>query len=203
MAMNILLVIGAYLLGSIPSGFIIGKAKGIDVRKYGSGNIGTSNVARTLGKTAAIITLLGDGVKGLIPVLLARVLTGSDIWMVAAGLAAIVGHNWPIYLKFKGGKGVTTTYGAYLGIAWLPAILTICSWILLALLTKKSSLAALSSSLCAPIFAYVFHAPSPVILFAVIGVVMIYIRHTANIKRLLAGTENRLVDKIEVERDDS
>jgi glycerol-3-phosphate acyltransferase PlsY len=201
--MKILMVIFAYLLGAIPFGFLIGKAQGIDVRKYGSGSIGTSNVARTVGKQAAILTLLGDGLKGLICVLLARGLLESEAWIVAVGIAAVIGHNWPIYLKFKGGKGVTTTYGAFLGLAWLPALVTIATWVLVTLLSKKSSVAALSASLCAPIFAYIFGASPLTIGFAVICLVMIYIRHTANIKRILAGTENLLSDKIDVEREDS
>ncbi len=201
---NIGLIIGAYLLGAIPFGFIIGKAKGIDVRKYGSGNTGTSNVARALGKKAAILTLLGDGLKGLIPVLIAKIFLESDlVWVTAVGLAAIVGHNWPVYLKFRGGKGVTTTYGVFLGLAWPPALLTIITWIVVSLLTRTSSVAALSSSLCAPLFAFLLHVPFPIIVFAVISVVMIYIRHTANIKRLLKRTENRLDDQIAVEQEDS
>lgn len=201
--MNIVMIILAYLLGSIPFGFVIGKLKGVDVRKYGSGNIGTSNVARTLGKKAAILTLLGDGLKGLILVLLAKVLLENEIWVVAVGLAAIVGHNWSLYLKFKGGKGVTTTYGAYLGIAWQPALATILTWLGIVYFSKKSSIAALTSSVCAPVFAYFLTDSIPVRVFAVIGLVMIYIRHTANIKRILAGTENRLDAKIDVKQEDS
>ena len=196
--MHIFFIVCAYLLGSIPFGFAIGKIKGVDIRKYGSGNIGTSNVARILGKKAAIATLLGDGLKGLFPVLLARFLGLDEGWIVAVGLAAIAGHNWSMYLKFKGGKGVTTTYGAYLGIAWLPGLLTIATWLLVTKVTKKSSLAALSSSALGPIFALVLGNSQPVIIFAVLGAVMIYARHTENIKRILAGTENTLTDKVEV-----
>jgi glycerol-3-phosphate acyltransferase PlsY len=200
--MHFVLIVCAYLLGSLPFGFVIGKMKGVDIRKYGSGNIGTSNVARILGKKAAIATLLGDGLKGLIPVLLARILGLDEVWIVAVGLAAIVGHNWSIYLKFKGGKGVTTTYGAYLGIAWLPGLLTIASWLIVTKITKKSSLAALSSSVLGPIFALVLGASRPVLIFAILGFVMIYARHTENIKRILAGTENTLTEKIEVPEDE-
>lgn len=200
--MNILFLVFAYLLGSIPFGFVIGKAKGIDVRKYGSGNIGTSNVARTLGKKAAILTLLGDGLKGLIPVLLAKVFLSTDAWTAAVGLAAIIGHNWPVYLKFKGGKGVTTTYGAYLGIAWLPGLLTIISWLVITARWKKSSVAALVSSLLAPIFALVFRVSMPVVVFAAIGLVLIYLRHVDNIKRILAGTENTLTERVDIHEKD-
>ena len=145
--MNIVCLIIAYVLGSIHFGFVIGKAKGVDIRKYGSGNIGTSNVARILGKKAAMLTLLGDGLKGLLPVLLAKMLIENDIWIVAVGLAAIAGHNWSIFLKFKGGKGVTTTYGVYLGLAWLPGLLTILAWVIVTAVTNKSSVAALLSGI--------------------------------------------------------
>jgi glycerol-3-phosphate acyltransferase PlsY len=201
--MKVVVIIAAYLLGAIPFGLIIGKMKGIDIRKYGSGNIGTSNVARTLGKKAAIFTLLGDGLKGLIAVLLARLLLDGNTWIAAAGMAAIIGHNWPVFLKFKGGKGVTTTYGAFLGIALLPALATIFTWVLITLTTKKSSYAALISSPCAPIFAYLLGAPLSAILFAVLTFIMIYIRHTENIKRILSGTELSLTDKIETDQEET
>ncbi len=202
MLIKVCILLVSYVLGAIPFGFIIGKMKGIDVRKYGSGNIGTSNVARTLGKKAAILTLVGDGLKGLIAVLLARILLpGNFLWIAAAGVAAVVGHCWTVFLKFKGGKGVTTTYGAFLGIAWLPALATILIWVLVTLRIKTSSAAALSSALCAPVFAYVSGFlisgdPLPGIVFAVVSLVIIYIRHIDNIKRILAGKELRLDEKI-------
>jgi glycerol-3-phosphate acyltransferase PlsY len=203
--MNIVLIILAYLLGSVPFGFVIAKTKGVDIRQYGSGNIGTSNVARVLGKKAAILTLLGDGLKGLLPVVLTKMFIDADGWIIAVGLATIIGHNWPIFLKFRGGKGVTTTYGAYLGIAWLPGLLTILSWMIVTAKTKKSSVAALASALCAPIFALLLNVAFPILLFAVLGMALIYIRHIDNIKRIIAGTENLLTDKIDVgqEKEDS
>ncbi|PIE33626.1 acyl-phosphate glycerol 3-phosphate acyltransferase [candidate division KSB3 bacterium] len=203
MFMNIVCLIIAYILGSIPFGFVIGKTKGIDIRKYGSGNIGTSNVTRVLGKKAAILTLLGDGLKGLLPVLLARWVLDSDTWLVATGLAAIAGHNWSVFLNFRGGKGVTTTYGAYLGIAWLPGLLTIFSWVIVTVMTKKSSVAALLSAICAPILALVLGTSLPILMFAIIGAALIYVRHIDNIRRIVAGTENALTDKIEIEQDET
>lgn len=200
--MKMALVLLAYLVGAIPFGLLIGKLRGIDIRKYGSGNIGTSNVARTLGKKAAIQTLLGDGLKGLLMVLLARVLFDEEPWIVAVALAAIIGHNWSIYLKFKGGKGVTTTYGAYLGLAWLPALATIAVWLAMTKATNKASIAALISSLCAPIFALLFRVSTPVLVFSVLGLLMIYIRHIENIKRLLAGKENTLSKTQDVEQEE-
>lgn len=189
----------AYLLGSIPFGLLVGKAKGVDIRKYGSGNIGTSNVGRILGKEAAIATLLGDGLKGLIPVLLARWLLGNTMWWLAAtGIAAIAGHNWPVWLKFKGGKGVTTTYGAFLGIAWLPALATILTWVVVTKITNKSSVAALISAPAEPIWAFLLGGSVPVIVFAGVTCALIYVRHISNIQRILAGTESRLDDKVEV-----
>lgn len=200
--MNVLFVLVAYLVGSIPFGFLIGKMHGIDIRKYGSGNIGTSNVARTLGKKAAIQTLLGDGLKGLLMVILARLLFEQEGWIIAVALAAIIGHNWSIYLKGKGGKGVTTTYGAYLGLAWLPALATIITWLVITKATNKSSVAALISAASALIFALLFGTSMPVLLFAVISVVMIYLRHIDNIRRILAGEENTLSQTIDVEKEE-
>ncbi|PID58203.1 acyl-phosphate glycerol 3-phosphate acyltransferase [candidate division KSB3 bacterium] len=201
--MKIVLLIGAYLFGSIPFGFLIGKMHGVDVRQYGSGNIGTSNVSRLLGTKAALATLLGDGLKGLLPVLAAWMLLGrNDIWLIATGLAAIIGHNWSLYLKFRGGKGVTTTYGAYLAIAWLPGLLTIASWLIVTAVTKKSSLAALSSSLLAPIFALTLGSSIAVVVFSILGTAMIYARHTENIKRILAGKETALTKRIDVPNDE-
>lgn len=197
---SLTLLIVAYLLGSIPFGLLVGKTRGIDIRKYGSGNIGTSNVARILGKKAAIATLLGDGLKGLLPVLLARLIVGDAAWWLSAtGLAAIVGHNWPVWLKFQGGKGVTTTYGAFLGVAPLPALATILTWVVVTKTTNKSSLAAVVSAPAAPLCAWLFRTPAAVIAFAGIGCVMIYVRHISNIQRLIAGTESRLDDTIDVE----
>lgn len=197
--LKIVLIVLAYLSGSIPFGYVLGKRRGIDIRKYGSGNIGTSNVVRTLGKKAALMTLLGDGFKGLIPVLLTRVMLPDDyVWSVIVGLAAIAGHNWPIYLKFKGGKGVTTTYGAFLGIALLPALATIGTWILITYLSKQSSIAALISAPCAPLYAYLFGVPAAGIWFALIGAVLIYIKHITNIQRLLKGTEIPLTQKADM-----
>ncbi len=194
----------AYALGSIPFGLLIGKARGIDIRQYGSGNIGTSNVARTLGKKAAIATLLGDGLKGLIPVLLARLVVGVDMWwLTATAIAAIAGHNWPVWLKFKGGKGVTTTYGAFLGVAWLPALATILTWVAVIKITKKSSIAALTSAPAAPLFAFLSGSSGAVMAFAGIACALIYIRHLPNIQRLLSGTELRLDKRIEVDNEDS
>lgn len=194
------MVVLAYLLGAIPFGYVIGKRKGIDIRQYGSGNIGTSNVKRILGKKAAAMTLLGDGLKGLIPVVMARALHVDGWWLVAVALAAIIGHNWPVYLKFKGGKGVTTTYGSFLGIAPVPALLTILIWVIVSKTTKKASIAALSSSVCAPILAFVFGGPLPVVAFALITMALIYLRHIENIKRLIAGKELTLHETIPVEK---
>ena len=193
------MVVLAYLLGAIPFGYLIGKRKGIDIRQHGSGNIGTSNVKRILGKKAAAMTLLGDGLKGLIPVVMARALHLDGWWLVAVALAAIIGHNWPVYLKFKGGKGVTTTYGSFLGIALLPALLTILIWVIVSKTTKKASIAALSSSVCAPILAFTFGGSLPIVAFALITMALMYLRHIENIKRLLSGKELTLTETIKVE----
>jgi len=202
MVLQIGMVILAYLLGAIPFGYLIGKRKGIDIRQHGSGNIGTSNVKRILGKKAAAATLLGDGLKGLIPVLMARALHLDGWWLIAVALAAIIGHNWPVYLKFKGGKGVTTTYGSFLGLAWQPALLTILIWVIVSKTTKKASIAALSSSVCAPMLTLALGQPLPILVFALLTMALMYLRHIENIKRLLAGKELTLTETIPVESKD-
>lgn len=194
--MNVGMVAAAYFLGAIPFGYLIAKTKGVDIRQAGSGNIGATNVERVLGKTAGKITLLCDGLKGLLPVLLARAATQDERWLAAVALATIIGHNWPVYLQFKGGKGVTTTYGSFLGLAWLPAAQTILIWVAVKKMTKTASIAALTSSACAPLFVIgFFHQPSrfqtgaSALVFAVITAVLIYLRHIPNIQRLLANEE--------------
>jgi len=137
MIRHVLLVAAAYLLGAIPFGLLIARLqKGIDIRDHGSGNIGTSNVLRTLGKRAALLTLVGDLMKGYLPVLVGSLLGVSQPWLVLAGAAAVIGHNWPIYIRFRGGKGVATSFGAALGIMPAPAGLTLLVYLLVAAIAR-------------------------------------------------------------------
>jgi glycerol-3-phosphate acyltransferase PlsY len=194
----VLAAIGGYLLGSIPFGLLITRAAGLgDVRKIGSGNIGATNVLRTGRRELAALTLLLDALKGFVAVLLARYFWGGDVIYIAA-IAAFVGHCFPIWLGFKGGKGVATFIGVLFGIAWPAGIAFCVVWLIIALAQRYSSLAALTASVTAPIFAYVawLEGWGPdgtkfAAVAAVIAAVVIY-NHRANIGRLINGTEPKI-----------
>ena len=187
----ILAAIGGYLLGSVPFGLVITRALGRgDLRAIGSGNIGATNVLRTGHKGAALATLLLDSGKGAIAVLLARWLGGDQAALVAGG-AAFLGHLFPIWLGFKGGKGVATFLGTTLALFWPVGLIACGLWLATAAITRISSLSALVAAIGAPVFALVFG------LYGLAGVTafmaaLILIRHRANIQRLLAGTEPRI-----------
>jgi glycerol-3-phosphate acyltransferase PlsY len=194
----ILIVIIAYLLGSIPFGMITATQRGVDIRKYGSGNIGTTNVLRTLGAKAAVITLIGDILKGTLAVLIMKGFQGTEIWIALAGLAAIIGHNWPVFLKFKGGKGVATSFGVFLGIWPLVALVGAGIWLTVVSIWRYSSLGALVSFLCLPFLIYKFNGPDPYIGLSVLVAILIVYRHCDNIKRLWQGTESKIGQKVKV-----
>jgi glycerol-3-phosphate acyltransferase PlsY len=186
-------VIG-YLLGSIPFGLVLTRAMGLgNLREIGSGNIGTTNVLRTGNKAAAAATLLLDGGKGAAAVLLARFLAGEDAAQLA-GLMAFLGHCFPVWLQFKGGKGVATFLGLMLALAWPVGIACCLSWIAAAALSRISSLGALVAAFVAPIWAYVLNYEAGIAL-AILLAVSVFWRHAANITRLRAGTEPRIGQK--------
>ena len=140
---GILLVLFGYVLGSVPTGYLVGRALGVDVRKVGSGNIGTANVLRAAGKWAAVLTLAGDMLKGLVPVVVAR-LTVQNEWLIAAvAFAAVVGHCWPVFLRFKGGKAVATGAGTTIGLAPLIGLCLFAFWWAVVLLSRYTSLGAI------------------------------------------------------------
>lgn len=188
-----LIIIIAYLLGSIPTGYWLGRIKGIDIRQFGSGNIGMTNVLRVLGKPAAILTLIVDIGKGAVAVtLIPYLLHTTDPWMkVLAGLAAVSGHNWTIFLKFKGGKGVATSAGIFLGLAWLPTVLVLLIFGIVLALFRYVSLGSIVAAVCFPILMFLFHQHILYIILSILLALFIIIRHRSNIKRLLAGTENK------------
>ena len=186
-------VIG-YLLGSIPFGLVLTRAMGLgNLREIGSGNIGTTNVLRAGSKAAAAATLILDGGKGAAAVLLARALAGEDAAQLA-GLMAFVGHCFPVWLKFKGGKGVATFLGLMLALAWPVGIACCLSWVAAAAVSRISSLSALVAALAAPIWAYLLHYQSSMAL-AVLLAVIVFWRHSANITRLRTGMEPRIGQK--------
>jgi len=188
-------VIGGYLLGSIPFGVLITRFSGLgDVRNIGSGNIGATNVLRTGRKDLAALTLLGDGGKGLVAVLVVRALLGPEAGALAGG-AAFVGHLFPIWLKFKGGKGVATFFGVMFAVAWPVGLACAATWIAVALLSRYSSAGALAATAMSPLYAVALHQPRIVVGLALILAVLIFVRHRENIARLLAGTESRIGKK--------
>lgn len=190
-------IVGGYLLGSIPFGLIATRLGGAgDIRQIGSGNIGATNVLRSGRKDLAAITLLGDAGKGVVAVLLARWLTHDNAAIVAlAGGAAFTGHLFPVWLKFRGGKGVATFYGVLLAAAWPIGVLAAVTWLAVAFLFRLSSLAALVAAAFAAPFALATDQPYPMLALSLFMAVLIFIRHKDNIGRLLKGQEPRIGKK--------
>jgi glycerol-3-phosphate acyltransferase PlsY len=183
-----------YLFGSIPFGLLLTRIAGLgDIRRIGSGNIGATNVLRTGNKGLAAATLLLDGGKGAAAVLIARWIGGHDavLW---AGIGAVLGHAFPVGLGFKGGKAVATSYGVLIAAAWPVGLCAGAVWLALAALGRMSSLAALVSFALGPIFAAVL-ANATVVKLALVIAVLVFVRHHANIRRLIAGTEPRIGQK--------
>jgi len=189
--MEALLVIFAYLLGSVPSGLIIGTLSGLDVRKAGSGNIGATNVARLLGKTGGLLTLVGDTAKGFIPVLVVQQKGFSYSVTALVGVAAFLGHLYPIFLKFKGGKGVATSFGVLLGLAPLATIILLVVFAAVAFTTRIVSLSSMVTAVAAPLVLWLFYYSPTYVIVTAFMALMIVFRHYANIQRLLNGTEPR------------
>lgn len=192
----------AYLLGAVPFGFLVARARGIDIRTVGSGNIGATNVLRSVGKSWGILTLLLDALKGLIPAavfpVLARIYFGvetDEIMRVACGCTAVIGHNCPVYLKFKGGKGIATTAGALIGIAPLALLCGIATFALVFGISRMVALGSITAATIIPIAAWLLYRDQgrliPIVL-TVLGLLAIW-RHRPNIRRMLSGTENRIV----------
>ncbi|RUZ81038.1 glycerol-3-phosphate 1-O-acyltransferase PlsY [Mesorhizobium sp. M7A.F.Ca.US.006.01.1.1] len=179
-----------YLLGSIPFGLLLTRAAGLgDVRKIGSGNIGATNVLRTGNKGLAAATLLLDALKGTAAVLIAgHFAPNLAIW---AGLGAFLGHLFPVWLGFEGGKGVATYLGVLIGLAWQVALIFAVVWLVMAFLFRYSSLAALTAAVIVPIALYVLGTPQNAALFVVMSII-VFIKHRENISRLLAGTEGKI-----------
>ncbi|MDB5469788.1 MAG: plsY [Caulobacter sp.] len=191
-----LVAIGGYLLGSIPFGLLSARIAGIDIRTVGSGNIGATNVLRTGRKDLAALALIGDSGKGALAVLLAGLLTHwTPLAMALAAGAAFTGHLFPVWLKFKGGKGVATFFGTMLAIAWPVGLLAGVTWLLVAFLFRISSLAGLAAVALAPFFALATEQPYPVVVLAVFMAVLVFFRHRENIARLLKGQEPRIGGK--------
>ncbi|MQX35790.1 glycerol-3-phosphate 1-O-acyltransferase PlsY [Roseospira navarrensis] len=194
-----LAALGGYLLGGVPFGLVLTRLAGLgDIRAIGSGNIGATNVLRTGRKDLALLTLLLDSGKGAIAALGVRALLGWEgvdpILPVVAGVAAVIGHNYPVWLRFRGGKGVATTLGVLLATAWPVGGLACLTWVVMAGVFRYSSLAALAALALAPAYAWALAAPVHVAGFGLLAV-LAWWRHRDNIRRLLAGTETKIGQK--------
>lgn len=196
MILAILIIAGAYLLGSIPFALVVGRGfYRVDVRKHGSGNIGTTNVFRVLGKTAGIIVFAGDFAKGFLPVFLAlRLFEGDDAAVVAvlAAGAAIAGHTWPVFLRFRGGKGVATGGGAVTALMPLLFLVVFAVFWVVLLVGRMVSVASLSAVTTLAVLTVVTGQPRPYVIFTLAGTVVIFYAHRSNIKRLIRGEENKV-----------
>lgn len=203
--MTYLLLLFAYLLGSVSTAILTCKAMGLpDPRTVGSNNPGATNVLRHGGKQAAAITLAGDLLKGLLPVLLARWLGISDpTWLILIGIAAFLGHLYPVYYGFKGGKGVATAIGVFLGVNFWAGLAFVATWLLMAKVFKISSLSALVATALSPLY---FWLASGGHLWLTLGVVfmaiLIFWRHQSNIRNLLSGKEDKIQSKEGAEDND-
>jgi glycerol-3-phosphate acyltransferase PlsY len=190
----------AYLLGAVPFGYLIGRARGVDVRTVGSRNIGATNVFRTVGKGPGILTFVCDMLKGFVAIcglpLLTRSLgleSGAQSLPIACGCAAIAGHNWPVYLRFRGGKGVATTAGVLLGVGWGAMLIGLGVWLVTFVLSRYVSLASVAAAVAVPVAAWRLYAErGPLVPWTLtaLGALVVW-RHKGNIGRLLRGTENR------------
>lgn len=191
--------VAAYLLGSIPFGLIIVKAfGGQDIREIGSGNIGAANVTRNVGKLPGILTLVLDAAKGYAAVWLASRNTAGNIrWMMIAAILAVIGHMYPVWLNFRGGKGVATGLGVFLPICWQAVAAGIVLWLLVVVFWRYSSLGSIAAAAALPIFVYLLyapgHAPPEIVIFGTVLIaVLVIFKHRSNIQRLIAGEEPRL-----------
>lgn len=190
---SLIIILLAYALGSISSAIIVCRILKLpDPRTQGSLNPGATNVLRIGGKKAAAITLVGDFIKGVIPVAVAQGL-GQPYWAIAAaGVAALLGHMYPIFFRFQGGKGVATALGVIVTAAWPVGLLLTATWLVAAKLFKISSLAALIATCAAPLYAYAFRLPMPYLLMVATISMLVLWRHRANIQRLLSGSESKI-----------
>ena len=197
---SVCVVVLAYLLGSLSFAVIVSKAMRLDdPRSYGSGNPGATNVLRSGNKLAAILTLLLDAVKGVVAVLFARLMADrlgyGDATIALAGLAAFLGHLYPVFFRFQGGKGVATAAGVLLALNPWVGLLSLATWLAVAILTRYSSLAALVTAVLAPVYVHFLHGDAQrVVVVAAMSVLLVW-RHRSNISKLLGGTESKLGSK--------
>jgi glycerol-3-phosphate acyltransferase PlsY len=179
----------AYLLGSIPTGFIVGTWAGVDVRKHGSGNVGATNVARVLGKRQGVYTLIADAAKGFVPAFIAVRMEFPTAVTALIGIAAFMGHLFPVFLKFKGGKGVATAFGLFTALAPVATLTLVALFAAVMAASRRVSLSSMIAAAGAPLIFWWFSYHPAVVATGALLAAMILVRHRSNIQRLLAGTE--------------
>ena len=198
----------AYLIGSFPTVYIVGRFRGVDIRKVGSGNVGATNVTRVLGKQFGYPVFVVDFLKGLIPLLLARTIAHryqldpitSDFGIAVAGIFSVVGHSYPVWLGFKGGKGVATSLGLIFGISWIAALIMCVVWIVTFKITRYVSVASISAAIALPVAMITLRlfqelGSAVLVYFSLLLAAIVVFRHRSNVSRLLNGTEPRFARK--------
>ena len=196
MTTDIVLIIVAYLSGSLSTAIIISKLRHMpDPRTQGSGNPGATNMLRVGGKKVAALTLLGDMLKSLLPVTLASALTTDDTTLALVGMAAFLGHLYPIFFGFRGGKGVATALGVLLGVSWMVGLGTLVTWLFMAKVFRYSSLAALTAAVLAPLYLWLARPTLALLIMSVVMSLLLLWRHRSNIQRLISGQEDQIARK--------
>ena len=195
--MNLLILFLGYLFGSFPSGYLAGRiAKGIDIRSLGSGSTGATNVLRHIGKRAAITVFFLDVLKGVISILLAKYFLLNDSWQVAVGLSTLIGHIWPVWLNWRGGKAVATGLGIFLGLSWQVGLATLGVFLLVITIFRIVSLASVSAALALPLMMFISFNNTiismPFLLISILAMFLVIWRHRENIARLMKGKEPRI-----------
>lgn len=201
--MQYLLLLFCYLLGAIPFGLIVGKiAKGIDIRDFGSGNIGFTNVLRTLGPGPGFVVMFLDVAKGFVAVAVCRMLGMNDYMIVTGGILSILGHSFSVFLRFAGGRSVATSLGVMIGLTPVIAAVAFGIWLVLVALTRIVSVASMVAAASVPVMMFSWssqHAPLPYKIIAIVAAALIIVKHRPNIIRLLNGTESRLGQRVKLE----
>jgi len=197
-----LIIISCYLLGSIPFGYIVGKLfKKVDIRELGSGNIGTTNAFRILGPPLASLVLIGDIGKGILSIYLVHFLNIDNLFIsTIAGLAVICGHDWSIFLGFKGGKGIATTFGVVFALNPIISILAVIVWVVVMIITRYASLSSILAVISIMIFTILFKQPYEYIVLGAIIIILSIFKHKENIERLKSGKERKIREKIEIKK---
>jgi glycerol-3-phosphate acyltransferase PlsY len=197
------ILILSYFLGSLPFGLIVAfRWRGVDIRKYGSGNIGATNVYRALGRGPGAVVFVLDILKGLIPVLIARQWMPNDAWTaVGVAILAILGHTFSVFLKFRGGKGAATSLGVIIGLDWRVAVVTFVVWFIVLAISRFVSLASIAGAVSVPVMMFALGMPLPYKIFGLVAGACVIAKHRSNISRLMNGTEARIGQRVDVKEE--